>query len=141
MAGSQHGQVQVESITVATGLAVLAVVCGSVLLGVVNSLLYGDVVGAFAVGRIQGTAIGHISTAAVIGSVMLVFDRGTSQELLVKTVGVVYGADLFESILGDLLSSSFGVGVGYLLSPLSSVLAFLGYVIAFHVLFEREDLL
>ncbi|MFC7141217.1 hypothetical protein ACFQMA_15435 [Halosimplex aquaticum] len=141
MAGRQHGQVEIESITAATGLGVLAVVCGGIFLGVLNSLLHGDVFGAFAVHRVQGMAIGHISTAAVIGSVMAVFVRGTSQELLAKASAVVYGAAFFESILGDLLSSSFGVGFGLFISPLYSVLTFFGYVIAFHVLFERDDLL
>ncbi|WP_459191598.1 hypothetical protein [Halosimplex sp. J119] len=140
MAGSQHGRVQVESITVATGLAVLTLVCGGVLLGIINSLLHGDIAGAFSLGRIQGTAISHVSTAAVIGSVMAVFVRGTSQELLVKTTGVVYSAAFLESILSDLLFSSFDVGAEMFVDPLYPVLSFLGYVIAYHILFERDDL-
>jgi hypothetical protein len=138
MAGTQHERVGVESIGKAAGLAVLALVGGAVFLGVVDSLLHGDIGGAFSADRIQYTAVGYLSTVATIGAVLLVYTRGVESELVAKAGLVVYGADLFESVLRMALSSSFDVGIDLLFDPLYAVLGFLGYVIAYAVLFERD---
>jgi len=140
MAEARHEYVGAEAVTKAAGLAVLAVIFGGFLVGVVNSLVHGDLAGAFAPSQIQYEAVSHLSTVAVIGSVMLVVARGTSQDLLVRAAAAIYGVAFVESVVSDLLQSSFDVGFGLFLWPLYPVVTFAGYVIAFHVVFERDDI-
>ncbi|WP_164471611.1 hypothetical protein [Halosimplex salinum] len=137
-AGSQQTRVGVESVAKAAGIAVLAVICGGIFLGVVDSVLSGRFGAAVSPSQIQYTAISHISTAAVMASVLLVFVRGVETELVAKASGVIYAASFFESILRSLLRSSLGVDPGLFVRPLYSVVTFLGYVVAFYVLFETD---
>jgi|GEM_PF-6424760 len=139
MAGSQRTQVgQFEPVVKAAGIAVLTVISATVLLGVLDSVVNGRFGAAFSLSRVQYAAVGNISTAAVIGGVLLVFDRGTDQELVTKVAVVVYGAGFVEEFLTALLRSSFGFGLDTLVDPLYAVVTFLGYAVAVHVFFESD---
>ncbi|WP_135365069.1 hypothetical protein [Halosimplex halophilum] len=140
MAEVRHDRVGVESVATAAGIAVLGVIFGGFVVGVLNSLLHGDLTGAFAPSGIQYEAVSHLSTVAVIASVLLVFARGTGGDLLLRTTAAIYGVSFLESVVRELLQSSFEVGFGLFVGPLYPVVTFFGYVVAFHIVFERDDI-
>ncbi|QLH80681.1 hypothetical protein [Halosimplex pelagicum] len=138
MAGSQRTELGVESAAKVAGIAAIAVVFGNIAVNVFESMAAGQFASPVSLTGIQYAAINELTTVAVIGSVLVVFVRGVDAELVAQASGVVYAVGLVQTLLFEVLGASFDPRVGLLLAPLSVVLYFLGFVLAFYLYFETD---